>query len=122
MTDAERLARPIAEAAEREGYERGLATAKMGENLAHERVKRLEAELASLKEASTPIRALTHDGRQIVTVSTGYAYAAPQGRDLKIGDTVRVPAPFWHGSSAAPVQVEVTAIGTKFQGSLVDCW
>jgi hypothetical protein len=122
MTDAERFALPIAEAAEREGYERGLAVAKIAEEAAHEDVKRLTAELAALKEDATPTRVRTPGGRQILTVNTGYAYAAPQGREFGIGDKVRVQAPFWHESGAAPQLVEVTALGTRYQGSLADCW
>ncbi|GIF96573.1 hypothetical protein [Catellatospora citrea] len=122
MTEAERLALPIAEAAEREGYERGVATTKMGENAAREHAKRLAAELAELKEAATPTRMRTQDGRQIVTVSTGYAYAAPAGREFGTGDKVHVAAPFWHGAGAAPQLVEVTALGTKYTGSLANCW
>ncbi|MEU8001083.1 hypothetical protein AB0B66_07980 [Catellatospora sp. NPDC049111] len=122
MTDAERLALPIAEAAEREGYERGVAVSKMAENSAREHANRLAAELAALKEGAALTRMRTHDGRQIVTVSTGYAYAAPAGREFGIGEKVRVAAAFWHGAGAAPQLVEVTALGTKYTGSLANCW
>ena len=67
------------------------------------------------------LRTRTSDGRQIVTVSTGYSYAAPRGHELAVGDKVYVPAPYWL-LSAPPQVVEVISIGTKYQGDLVDCW
>jgi hypothetical protein len=60
------------------------------------------------------------DGRQIVTVETGYAYAVPRGATLQLGDTVRVPPPFWdpHGR---PRIVKVVRLGTNYLGDLVQC-
>ncbi len=63
-------------------------------------------------------RMRTSDDRQIVTVSTGYSYAAPAGQDFSIGDKIYVPS--WHGPQ--PQLVEVEELGTDYADELDDCW
>ncbi|GAA2533187.1 hypothetical protein [Pilimelia columellifera] len=111
------------EAAYWEGYRDGMrAGEEHGRQAARWEAERELREAEARETASRNHRERTPDGRQIVTVERGYAYAMPPGISVAVGDQVSIPAPYWHGSSAPPQRVTVTALGSSYTGSLVTAY
>jgi hypothetical protein len=103
-----------------EGYRDGMrAGEEHGRQAARWEAGHEQRETAAHEAAARDFRERTSDGRQIVTVERGLAYVMPPGITVAVGDHVRVPAPFWHGSGAPPQRVAVTALGSSYTGSLV---
>lgn len=108
------------ETAYREGYRDGeRAGQEHARQAARWEVERERREVAARETAARNFRERLPDGRQIVTVERGLAYAMPPGITVAVGDQVSVPAPFWQGSGAPPQRVMVTALGSSYTGALV---
>lgn len=90
------------------GYENGRAAGRWE--------ARREFERAARDATRRELFRTHHNGRQIVQVN-GYAYLAPPGVELKVGDEVLLPSSglFFDGGWFA-----VTRIGTDYTGALAD--
>ena len=125
---------PVPCSAHMTGDERDLYTALIdhiadklteAENAAEQQgreAERREAEYRSRAEArqaeeARHFRTHDHQGRQIVVLDGRLTYAWSGSPELAIGDTVRVPGPYF---DPYPRNCKVTSLGSSYIGSLVE--